>query len=111
MDRTVGPGIPIAVALVMQAAALAWIGLFFGPETTLTDTVIPLVLMGVGDGISLPACFTAGMSGVHAGAAWFAPRVRASGELAAPAPLWSTTRRLNHEEGGARARHGGRLHD
>jgi hypothetical protein len=89
----VGPGIPVAVALVMQAAALAWIGLFFGPETTLTDTAIPLVLMGVGDGISLPACFTAGTSGVDAGATWFAPGVRTSRELAATAPLCPTAKR------------------
>jgi hypothetical protein len=62
----VGPGIPITVALTMQAMALAWIGLFFGPNTTMTGMVIPLVLMGIGDGISLPACYTASMSAVDA---------------------------------------------
>jgi EmrB/QacA subfamily drug resistance transporter len=62
----VGPGMPITVALVMQALALAWIGLFFGPDTTLTEMVIPLALMGIGVGISLPACNTAAMSAVDA---------------------------------------------
>lgn len=65
VDR-VGPGIPITVALLMQAVALAWIGLFFGPATTLGQMVIPLALMGIGVGISLPACNTAGMSAVDA---------------------------------------------
>ncbi len=62
----VGPGIPITVALLMQAVALAWIGLFFGPATTLAEMVIPLALMGIGVGIALPACNTAGMSAVDA---------------------------------------------
>jgi MFS family permease len=62
----VGPGLPITVALLMQAAALAWIGLFFGPATTLMQMVIPLALMGIGVGIALPACNTAGMSAVDA---------------------------------------------
>jgi sugar phosphate permease len=63
---TAGPGIPVAVALVMQAVALAWIGLFFGPDTTLAEMVIPLALMGIGDGILWPACCTAVMSAVDA---------------------------------------------
>lgn len=62
----VGPGLPITVSLLMQAAALAWMGLFFGPQTTLAQMVIPLALMGIGVGISLPACNTAGMSAVDA---------------------------------------------
>lgn len=62
----VGPGLPITVALLMQAAALAWMGLFFGPHTTLAQMVIPLAIMGIGVGISLPACNTAGMSAVDA---------------------------------------------
>jgi MFS family permease len=62
----VGPGIPMAAGLVVQAVALAWIGLYSGPETTLTEMVIPLALMGIGVGISLPACNTAGMSAVDA---------------------------------------------
>ena len=59
----IGPGIPITVALVMQAVALFWIGTF-GPDTTLTAMIIPLALMGAGVGIALPACNTAGMSAV-----------------------------------------------
>ncbi|MCB0933979.1 MAG: MFS transporter [Mycobacterium sp.] len=62
----VGPGLPITVALLMQAVALAWIGLLFTPHTTLMQMVIPLALMGIGVGISLPACNTAGMSAVDA---------------------------------------------
>ena len=62
----VGPGLPITAALLMQAVALAWIGLFFNPHTTLAEMVIPLALMGIGVGISLPACNTAGMSAVDA---------------------------------------------
>jgi MFS family permease len=62
----VGPGIPITVGLAMQAVALAWIGLFFGLDTTLPEMVIPLALMGIGATISLPACNTAGMSAVDA---------------------------------------------
>ena len=62
----VGPGLPITVALLMQAVALAWIGLTFGPGTTLMEMVIPLALMGIGVGIALPACNTAGMSAVDA---------------------------------------------
>ncbi|MGI9123630.1 MAG: hypothetical protein ACR2JM_02610, partial [Mycobacterium sp.] len=61
----VGPGLPITVALLMQAVALAWMG-FFTPDTTLGQMVIPLALMGIGVGISLPACNTAGMSAVDA---------------------------------------------
>jgi hypothetical protein len=60
----IGPGIPITVGLGMQAVALAWIGLFFGPDTALAEMVIPLTLMGIGVGISLPACNTACMSAV-----------------------------------------------
>jgi sugar phosphate permease len=63
---TAGPGIPVAVALVIQAVALAWIGLFFGPDTTLAEMVIPLALMGIGDGILWPASCTAVMSAVDA---------------------------------------------
>lgn len=62
----VGPGLPITVSLLMQAVALAWMGLFFGPDTTLGQMAIPLALMGIGVGISLPACNTAGMSAVDA---------------------------------------------
>ena len=62
----VGPGIPITVALLMQAVALAWMGLSFSPTTTLGQMVIPLALMGIGVGIALPACNTAGMSAVDA---------------------------------------------
>ncbi len=62
----VGPGLPITVSLLMQAVALAWMGLFFGPTTTLAGMVIPLLIMGIGVGISLPACNTAGMSAVDA---------------------------------------------
>jgi MFS family permease len=62
----VGPGLPITVALLMQAGALAWMGLLFGPSTTLGQMVIPLALMGIGVGIALPACNTAGMSAVDA---------------------------------------------
>ena len=62
----VGPGLPITVALLMQAAALAWMGLFFGPHTTLSQMALPLTVMGIGVGISLPACNTAGMSAVDA---------------------------------------------
>lgn len=60
----VGPGLPITVALLMQAVALAWMGLFFTPNTTIWQMVIPLALMGIGVGIALPACNTAGMSAV-----------------------------------------------
>jgi MFS transporter, DHA2 family, multidrug resistance protein len=62
----VGPGFPITVGLSMQAVALAWIGLVFGPDTSLAEMVIPLALMGIGVGIALPACNTAGMSAVDA---------------------------------------------
>lgn len=62
----VGPGLPITVALLLQAVALAWIGLVFGPHTELPQMVIPLALMGIGVGIALPACNTAGMSAVDA---------------------------------------------
>jgi len=54
------------VALLAQAVALAWVGLLFSPETTLAQMVIPLALMGIGVGIALPACNTAGMSAVDA---------------------------------------------
>ena len=62
----VGPGLPITVALLMQAVALAWIGLVFNAHTTLTQMVCPLLLMGIGVGISLPACNAAGMFAVDA---------------------------------------------
>jgi hypothetical protein len=61
-----GPGIPMTAGLVMQAVALAWTGLYFGPDTTLTEMVIPLALMGIGAGTSMPACNTAGMLAVGA---------------------------------------------
>jgi hypothetical protein len=60
----VGPGAPITMGLVIQA--LASIGLFVGPDTTVTEMVIPLALRGIGVDISLPACDTAGMSAVDA---------------------------------------------
>jgi EmrB/QacA subfamily drug resistance transporter len=62
----VGPGLPITVALLMQAVALAWMGLAFSPSTTLGQMVMPLALMGIGVGIALPACNTAGMCAVDA---------------------------------------------
>ena len=62
VDR-IGPGIPITVALLMQAVALFWMGTF-STSTTLAQMVIPLALMGAGVGIALPACNTAGMSAV-----------------------------------------------
>ncbi|MBO0879224.1 MAG: MFS transporter, partial [Mycobacterium sp.] len=62
----VGPGIPITVGLVVQAVAMAWTGLSFGPGTTLAEIAIPLALMGIGLGIALPACNTAGMAAVDA---------------------------------------------
>lgn len=61
----VGPGIPITIALALQATALFWMGTF-NPDTTLSQMVIPLALMGAGVGIALPACNTAGMSAVDA---------------------------------------------
>ena len=61
----VGPGVPIAVALAMQAVALFWMGTF-NASTTLSQMIIPLALMGAGVGIALPACNTAGMSAVDA---------------------------------------------
>ena len=60
----VGPGLPITVALLMQAVALAWMGLSFSPTTTIGQMAIPLALMGIGVGLALPACNTAGMSAV-----------------------------------------------
>jgi EmrB/QacA subfamily drug resistance transporter len=60
----VGPGIPITTALLIQATALAWIGLTFNPDTTLTQLIAPLTLMGIGAGLSLPACNTSGMLAV-----------------------------------------------
>jgi EmrB/QacA subfamily drug resistance transporter len=60
----VGPGIPVTTALLLQAAALAWVGLTFTPDTTLTQLIAPLALMGVGAGLSLPACNTSGMLAV-----------------------------------------------
>ena len=61
----IGPGIPITIALLMQAAALFWMGTF-NPSTTLSQMIAPLALMGAGVGIALPACNTAGMSAVDA---------------------------------------------
>ena len=63
VDR-IGPGVPITVALLMQAVALWWMGTF-NPDTTIAQMVVPLALMGAGVGISLPACNTAGMSAVR----------------------------------------------
>lgn len=62
----VGPGIPITTALTLQALALMWIGLTFTPTTSLTELIAPLTLMGIGAGLSLPACNTAGMLAVDA---------------------------------------------
>lgn len=62
----IGPGIPITFALILQALALAWIGFFFTPESSLMSLILPLAIMGIGVGISLPACNTAGMSAVDA---------------------------------------------
>ena len=62
----VGPGLPITVALLMQAVALAWMGLSFSPSTTLGQMFVPLALMGIGVGLSLPACNAAGMAAVDA---------------------------------------------
>lgn len=59
----IGPGIPITIALLMQAAALFWMGTF-DASTTLGEMIIPLALMGAGVGIALPSCNTAGMSAV-----------------------------------------------
>lgn len=59
----IGPGIPITVALTMQGVALVWMGTF-SPTTTLAEMIAPLALMGIGVGIALPACNTAGMSAV-----------------------------------------------
>lgn len=64
VDR-IGPGIPITIALLMQAGALFWMGTF-SPETTLPQMIAPLAIMGAGVGIALPACNTAGMSAVDA---------------------------------------------
>lgn len=60
VDR-IGPGIPIAAALAMQSIALFRMGAFT-PQTSLTELILPLALMGTGVGIALPACNTAGMS-------------------------------------------------
>ena len=62
----VGPGLPITVALILQAIALAWLGFFAGPDTSLAQLILPLAIMGIGVGIALPACNTAGMSAVDA---------------------------------------------
>ncbi len=59
----IGPGIPITIALLLQAVALFWMGTF-SATTTLGQMIIPLALMGAGVGIALPACNTAGMSAV-----------------------------------------------
>ncbi len=63
VDR-IGPGIPIAVAMAIQAAALFWFGRFT-PDTALAELIIPLALMGVGVGIALPSCNTAGMAALR----------------------------------------------
>lgn len=59
----IGPGIPIFVALMLQAIALFWFATFT-PSTTVPAMIVPLALMGAGVGIALPACNTAGMSAV-----------------------------------------------
>lgn len=59
----IGPGIPIAFALLLQAIALFWF-FFFTPETTIAGMIAPLMIMGAGVGIALPACNTAGMLAV-----------------------------------------------
>lgn len=59
----IGPGIPIAGSLLMQAVALFWF-FFFGADTSFSSMIPPLMLMGAGVGIALPACNTAGMLAV-----------------------------------------------
>ena len=61
----IGPGIPITIALLMQAVALFWMGTF-DSSTTLGEMIAPLALMGAGVGVALPSCNTAGMSAVDA---------------------------------------------
>lgn len=61
----IGPGLPITIALALQAVALFWFGTM-DPDTSLTELIAPLAIMGIGVGISLPACNTAGMSAVDA---------------------------------------------
>lgn len=62
VDR-IGPGIPVVVSLILQGVALIWMGTFT-PDTTIPQLIIPLALMGIGVGVALPACNTAGMSAV-----------------------------------------------
>ncbi len=62
VDR-IGPGLPTVVSLIFQGVALIWMGTFT-PETTISQLIIPLALMGIGVGVALPACNTAGMSAV-----------------------------------------------
>ena len=68
VDR-IGASLPIIASLLLQAIALIWMGTFT-PETSFAQLVAPLMIMGLGVGIALPACNTAGMSAVdteHAG--------------------------------------------
>jgi len=64
VDR-IGPGIPITFSLALQAAGLFLMGTF-SPTTSGIHLIAPLVMMGAGVGIALPACNTAGMSAVDA---------------------------------------------
>lgn len=64
VDR-IGPGIPITFALLLQAGALFMMGTF-SSTTSGFHLIVPLVMMGAGVGIALPACNTAGMSAVDA---------------------------------------------
>lgn len=63
VDRS-GPRVPLVVALTLQGLALVWIGLVLNPRSGLVDVLIAMVIMGIGVGISMPACYTAGMSTV-----------------------------------------------
>lgn len=60
-----GARAPITSSLIMQAVALIWVGLFFTPEMAFMELIIPLALIGVGVGIAIPACNTAGMSEIE----------------------------------------------
>lgn len=62
VDR-IGPGLPTVLSLIFQGVALIWMGTFT-PETTIPQLIVPLALMGIGVGVALPACNTAGMSAV-----------------------------------------------
>ncbi len=61
----IGPGIPITIGLLFQAVALFWFATFT-PDATIGSMAVPLILMGAGVGICLPACNTSGMLAVDA---------------------------------------------